>query len=284
MFKTFLQKTFGKSKPGSSMPDPELLLKAMNDIAREDTTATRDHVYKAFLNSWLWFCVPEMPERWKEGVTVVPEGMQVKIAIPTNKNGKKVLPVFTDPDALKNYDPNTPHMALQAREIFKMALNMGVDEIVVNPFDPIRKPIRAGGNLTRREFEALANGMIPQRLPDGKGQVVTVQRATQVAIGRCATPLSEDIRLRLQNAAEQFPELHRIYRFRTSYPETGTVSDLLMLDCAVSRERFHEIAAGLMSTIQPLLPSGQYIDLRALTPSDGPLVKKFGEIIYDRRS
>ena len=284
MLETLLQKAFGRSKVEQSLPTPEPLHKAMNEIAREDTPATREGVYQAFLNSWLWFCVPEMPEGWKPGMTVVTEGMKIQVATPNNNKGDKVLPVFTDIDALKNYDPNTPHLAFQSIEVFKMALKMDIAEIVVNPFDPVRKPIRPGGTVTRREFEALANGMIPQRGADGRSQVLTVKKPTQVQIGRCPTSVSAEIRARLHSAAIQFVEVERIFRFRTRYVETGTISDVLGLVCNVNEERVQAIAAGIMSAIQPLLPSGQYIDLKVLGASDLALMQQYGEVVYERET
>jgi hypothetical protein len=272
----------GTNKQSVSPPNPEPLLKAMNAVAREDSPGNRTNLYRQFLNSWLWFCVPEFPEGWKAGMTVAPAGMQISVATPNNAKGEKILPVFTDPEALANFDPNSPNMAFPAPEIFKMAIKIGVEEVVVNPFDPIRKPIRAGGNLTRREFEALAQGMVPQFTQDGTGQVLTIQKPTQVQIGGCKAPASEELKTKLCATAAKYPELEKIFRYRMMYVETETVSDVYGLVCSLEDEPFHAMTRDLMSSIQPFVPQNEYVDFTVVDASRMELMQKHGEVIYQR--
>jgi len=283
MLKKLLGLFAGSNKQSASPPNPEPLLKAMNAVAREDSPGNRTNLYRQFLNSWLWFCVPEFPEGWKAGMTVAPAGMQISVATPNNAKGDKVLPVFTDPEALANYDPNSPNMAFPAPEVFKMAMKIGVDEVVVNPFDPIRKPIRAGGAVTRREFEALAQGMIPQFTPDGTGQVLTVQKPTQVQIGSCKVPASAELKAKLGATAMQYPELERIFRYRMRYVETETVSDVYGLVCSMKDERFHIMTRELMSAIRPFIAQNEYVDFLTVDESRMELMQKYGEVVYQRR-
>ena len=72
-----------------------------------------------------------------------------------------MTPVFTDEEALRNWDPNTPSIGLNSRDLFKLIVPLPFAEVIINPFDPIRKMIRPGGHLTRPEFEALAAGCLP---------------------------------------------------------------------------------------------------------------------------
>lgn len=256
----------------------------MQTVSENDTPASRVRVYREFLNSWLWLCVPELPDGWKPGMTMLPAGMKISVVTPNNAKGDKVLPVFTEPAALANYDPNTPHLAFPAIEIFKMAVKLGVGEIMVNPFDPVRKPIRAGGTLTHREFEALALGMIPKQRSDGKGQVLTVEKPVKVQVGRCKDTLSAEVKSRLVEMAEHFPELEQIFRYRMRYVETGTESKVFGLVCSVKGDRFHEIVGNLMSNIQPLLIPDEYVDFTSLRMADMPLIRNHGELVYKRKA
>lgn len=241
MFKDLLRKFTTKTSP--SLPDPQPLLKAMHDAALlRDSAEARERVYQEFLKSWLWVCVPELPDGWKPGVTTLKAGMKIPAATRTNAKGVNVLPAFTDAEALANYDPNTPHIAFPATEVFKMAVRLAVGEVLVNAFDPVRKPIRPGGNLTRREFEALAQGMVPKRTPDGKGQVMTVKKPVQIQIGSCKVPINSDIKTRIQATSSQFPELSKIYRYRMRYVETGTESEVFGLVCHAQDGRFEQAA------------------------------------------
>ena len=278
------KKIFGGSKSATSLPDPKPLWQAMHSVALNDTPKNRIQVYREFLKSWLWICVAELPQGFQPGVNTLSAGANIPVHTPTNAKGTRVLPVFTDEQALANYDPNTPKIALPAIEVFKIALQVGVPEIVVNPFDPVRKPIRPGGNLTRSEFEALAQEMIPQRTPDGKGQVLTVQKPTQIQVGRCPTPTSPDFKNRLTEAAAQFPELERIFRYRMRYVETGAQSDVLGLVCNAKPERFHQIVSSLMSSVQPLIAPGDHLDLTAVKPGNLPVMQQHGEVVYEKKS
>jgi hypothetical protein len=275
---------FRGSKPAPLLPDPKPLLQAMHVVALNDTPENRGNLYREFLNSWVWICVNELPEGWKPGMTTVSAGMTIPVVTTNNAKGNRVLPAFTDPAALANYDPNTPSVAFPAVEIFKIALQLGVDDVLVNPFDPVRKPIRPGGIVTRREFEALAQGLIPQRTPDGKGQVLTVQKPTQIQIGRCKTPISSEIKSQLVATAAKLPEVEKIFRYQVRFVDTGAQSEVIGLVCSVKPDRFQQIATSLMSSIQPLIAPGHYIDLTVVRPGDMPLMQKHGEVVYEKVS
>jgi hypothetical protein len=283
MFKEFLQKL--SHKPSKSPPDPAPLLAAIESAAaKDDSPEARERVYRELLNSWLWICVPELANGGQPGMMTVTAGpgMKISVATPTNARGVRVLPVFTDVTALANYDPNSPQTALPAIELFKMALQLGVAEIVINAFDPIRKPIRPGGTVTRREFEPLAAGMIPKSTPDGKGQVLTAKRAMQVAIGRCKIPVNPDIKVRLQQAAKQCPELNKIFRYQMLYIETKTVNEVFGLVCNARENRFREIVSVLMSSIQPSLKPNQHVDFTQLRADQLSIIQKHGELLYEQ--
>lgn len=277
-----LRNLFRGSTPITALPDPKPLLDAMHTVALQDSPENRAKVYGEFLKSWLWICITELPQALRPGTKSLPAGVNLSVVTPNNAKGKRVLPAFTDPAALANYDPNSPHWAFPAVEVFKIALKAGVDEVVVNPFDPIRKQIRPGGTLVQREFEALAQGMIPQRTPDGKGQVLTVQKPVQIQIGRCKAPATAEFKSNVSATAAQFPELERVFRYRMRYVENGAESDVLGLVCIVKQDRFQQIASGLMASIQPLVPPCEHVDLAVLRPADLPIMDKHGELIYEK--
>jgi SseB protein N-terminal domain len=212
----------------------------------------------------------------------VQEGFNIHVNTPNNAKGIRVLPAFTDAEALANYDPNSPHIALPATEIYKIAVQLRVGEVVVNAFDPVRKPIRSGGTVTRREFEALAQGMIPEPTLDGKGQILTARMPIQVQIGSCRIPMNPDAKSRLQAEASQFLELSKVYRYQMRYVEIGTQSEVFGLVCYAQGARFQQIVTTLMSAIQPFLAQDQYVDFTQLRSEQMPLIEKHGETIYEK--
>lgn len=283
-----LKKLFGQlssSKAAAQPPDPRPLLQAIEEIARADNPNSRANVYRQMLSAWFWFCVPELPEGSKAGLFVAQRELQIPIQLGSNAKGEKIFPVFTDPVALANYDPNSPHMALPSKEVFKIALDSDVALLVINPHDPIRKRIRPGGTVTRGELTSLAEGVIPEAGPDEKGQTLQIPAGTQVLVGRSALPLGDAIRDQIKRVGAQFPEVEKIFRYRIVLPQSGKGSDILaILSNVKNEEEFRSIVTTLMSAIQPLLDTGQYMDLTRVTQSNRAVVEEHGEILYERTS
>lgn len=282
MFKNIFRRSAPGPENANTLPSPDPLLKAMHAVALSDTKENRGILYREFLKAWLWFCVPELPDGWKPGMTALLPGMNIPIITPNNSKGEKVLPVFTDQPALANYDPNTPNMACIAVEVFKIAVKLPVSQILINPFDPVRKPMRTGGTLMRNEFTALAQGMIPEPTPDGKGQTLTVQRPTQVQIGRNKLAITPEVKSRLVVAAEGLPEVDKIFRYRMRFVDTGVESEVFGLVCSATGDRFHQIVTSLMTSVQPLVGKGNYVDFTKLDQSKLQLMQTHGELVFDR--
>ena len=166
--------------------------------------------------------------------------------------------------------------------MFKIAVRIGVAQVLINPFDPLRKPIRPGGILVSQEFTTLAHGAIPKRTPDGKNQVLTVQKGTQVQIGRNKLPVSDQIKAGINQAALTFPDVEKIFRYRMRYVDTGSEAEVFGVVCDAPGERLQSIMEALMSAIQPLIPSGSFVDFTKLDPSQMQLMQLHGEIVFDR--
>lgn len=275
-----LRNLFGASEAVSSLPDPQPLTDAMHTVASKDTPDNRMELYQQFLKSWLWICVQEIPEGFKAGMGKLAAGTNISVVTPANAKGIRVLPAFTDQAALANYDPNTPNIALPAGEVFKMAVTLDVAEIAVNAFDPVRKPIRTGGTIKRREFEALAKGNIPQ--PQRAVEQVTIQRETRIQVGGCPTPIMQEMKRQIVAAAARFSEVSKIFRYRMRYVESGTISEVLGVFCDPSTARFPEIAKAILSSIQSLLAKGQQIDLTEVRQTNMALMSQHGELIYEK--
>jgi hypothetical protein len=281
MFKNLFRRST-VSETADSLPNPEPLLLAMNTVAQRDTPDNRTKLYREFLNSWLLLCVPELPQDSKVGMSVLASGMNISVATRVNANGDKVLPVFTDQAALANYDPNSPYLAFPAVEAFKIALRIGTVEVVVNSFDPVRKPIRVGGTLMLRELEALAQGMIPKPMLNGRGQVLVIPKGTELQIGPCQVPIRAEVKSRVEATAVTLPEVARIFRYGMKYVETGTESEVFAVECSAADSRVDEIMTSLMSCIQPLLASGQHVDFTKF-PANMTQVQSRLELVYERR-
>ena len=105
----------------------------------------------------------------KPGFHDIQEDTAASFSLEHDSAGQLVAVAFTDEEALRNWNKSIPWIALQGTAFFQAVLGTQAEEIVINPFepeDPASKMIRPGGRVTRWEFEALAQGLIPQDQPD----------------------------------------------------------------------------------------------------------------------
>ncbi|MEZ6139560.1 MAG: SseB family protein [Zavarzinella sp.] len=73
-----------------------------------------------------------------------------------NEQGELTLVAFSDPCALKRWQPNSPEfLVFTASKLFETILEYGIMEVIINPAGP------AGGKLTRADVELMAQGKLP---------------------------------------------------------------------------------------------------------------------------
>lgn len=191
-----LDPLFGKKKDVPGEFDNSALVRAMENIAANDNPENRQKLYEAFLASMLFIPVPEIPQEMRgglqtrEGLQTLQAGTQVQIVARFDANQVRCTVAFTDLEALRNWDPHTPYVGLKAVDLFRVVVNTDIQDIAINPFDPIRKVIRAGGRIKRAELEQLANGNIPT---NAATQQLRLPANEQVFIGRPANPPSAAI-------------------------------------------------------------------------------------------
>ncbi len=160
------------TSPGQQ-PGPEFenspLPAAMLAVARADTSANRHMLYQALLKTWFMVPMREMPAA-APGFHDVDENTAAKFSLEHDGDGNPVLPVFTDEEALRNWNPDIAWIAMQGPGFFRVVAGTAAADIVINPFEPenpASKMIRPGGRVTRWEFELLAQGLDPQDKVDG---------------------------------------------------------------------------------------------------------------------
>jgi hypothetical protein len=118
---------------------------AIEAVTADDNTHNRRKVYEILLKSAL--CVPSSGT--KKGKS--------RITATQNEEGELALPAFSDPVALRRWDPDSKSMlVMTAEKLFQMAVDNDFAEIQLNPAGP------AGGKLTPQEFRLLAKGLIPE--------------------------------------------------------------------------------------------------------------------------
>lgn len=234
------------------------LLRAMHELALRDTPENRAHMYGELQKAKLILPTPEISG--KSGVRLADGKTSIQLIGIKDSSGAEVIPVFTDDEALRNWDPNTPSVALNANAFFQMILPLPFTEVIINPFDPIRKMIRPGGRVTRWEFEALARGVLPE--------FVQSMRAVQPAVGT---------RMSFSNAGIAFPQ-NAMQRLKDVLAKFSEIQSAFLLTLSYGNERPHRAIAirpngrldearqnlllkMILEIVQPFLNKGESFDI-----------------------
>src|SRR5690349_11602843 len=99
-----------------------LLVQAMHEVALNDTPSNRRILYENFLDSMLLIPVTEIPKGLKPGIQTTAVNIEVPITTLVDRNQLRITPAFTDADALRNWDPNTPYIAIKAQELCRLIM------------------------------------------------------------------------------------------------------------------------------------------------------------------
>jgi hypothetical protein len=282
--------TFTESGPGKKTDvrieeGNPVLVRAMHDIALNENPENRKKVYEALLGSMLLVPVPEIPADLSglgPGLHTATSKTQIQLRRVIDRNQIPITTAFTDLEALKNWDPNTPYLGLNAPDLFRLVMGTDIQEVAINPFDPVRKMIRAGGRVTRAELELLANRVVP-----GSAESKTVQfqlRANEkVLIGRPASPPSPAVEELLRSTAAAFAAIAELYVFQMA-TQAGPSHTVIGISLGedVSREQQDEIARSLGASVQAELKGGQSLDFMFLRGAMREQIRKLGALIFRR--
>lgn len=279
----FLKSLFNTKKNFSYEGTNAPLVQAMNRMASRDNTENRKNLYEALLASTLIIPTPELPEEFRiAGEKAAGSNTRIDIVGFNDKQGRKITPAFTDIDALKTWDPNTPSLGLKAQALFRMVLGTDFQALVINPFDPIRKMLRPGGWVTRAELELLANGIMPMRIRQ-KGFQFQLKTNQKIAIGIPALRPSPEVEETLRVTASAIPEVFELYLFQMATPEGYCQSVIgIQLDGSSTRENQDDLAAKLGEAAQLKLEKGQSLDFLILRGNMGRDVRAQGLLIFQR--
>lgn len=280
----FLDQLLNKKKKSPIEEGNPALVRAMHQIALNDTPENRKILYEAMLGSFLILPVPEIPKNLAPGLQSLQTNVQIQLTGFLDKKQQKVTPAFTDVEALRNWDPNTPYLGLKAQEFFRFVMGTDIQEIVINPFDPIRKMVRPGGRVSRWEADLLSKGCIPTR-PVVQGAEFQIN-AGQVMIGSPAQRLSATVEEWLRTQVQSSPEIDALYVFQMAVPHGDQWSSHTVIGIKLaappSQNLASAIARRLGEGIRPQLSSGQALDFMVLTAELAQKVRTAGILIFER--
>src|SRR3984893_6989956 len=221
----FLKELFRKQ----DTPKNAGLERAMQKVAANDNAVTRDSLYRIILASTF------ILQGNVSGGTEVREGQRIAddntpIAFKTIEHppGNIVLPVFTTVEALTSWaGSDVQWVALRAQALFQSVALGNIAEVRVNPFRPEQSISRPGGIITRNEFIALAQGLLPESRVSNNTAKLKVASGQKLLIGKPAKELPIEVVRKLIDYFRQVSELRAVYLFQMANKNvTSTVIGL----------------------------------------------------------
>lgn len=270
----------GKSQEEQAKIENPRLLQAMHEVALDDTPEKRTKVYAELLGATFILPTPELNA--KPGVHIADGKMTLQLIGLKDASGKDVTPAFTDDEALRNWNPNTPSVGLRAVDCFKMVAGIAaLQEVIINPFDPRRKMIRPGGRVTRREFEALAQGILPEAKP--AVQTITPPAGMKLRFQKMVTAFPESAMEEIRKTLSQFEEVQSAFLLTIAYGEEKPHSAIAVrFSSGAPQERHRLLAKRVLETVRPLLAKGEAFDLIPMNPDLVKNVTRTTTPFYER--
>jgi hypothetical protein len=243
-------------------PKNPALERAMQEVAKNDNPRTRQSLYKMILTSTF------IVQGNVSGGTEVSKGNWIadgstRVAFVTieHPRGNIVLPAFTDVKALTSWvGSETQWVALRAQELFQSIVPGNIAEVRVNPFRPEQAISRAGGIITRNEFVALAQGLIPESTISNNTAQLKVAAGQKLLIGKPAKQLPAELLEKLTDLLQQIPDLRGAYLFQIA--NQNVTSSVIGLHFAAEPDAQHmeHIMQGVGDMIRREISEGVSID------------------------
>ena len=257
----------------------------MREVASNDNAKTRQSLYQAILATT--FIVPGSVSGGTEisqGEWVADSNTRVGFKTIEHPPGTIVLPVFTEVEALTSWAGSEgPWIALRAQELFQSIVPAKIDEVRVNPFRPEHTITRPGGIITRNEFVALAQGLLPESNISNVAQM-KVAAGQKLLIGRPANEPSAEVLKALADHFQKIPELQSAYLFQMANGNVTSTVIGLHFAPEPNAQRMEQIMRGIGHVVQGAMPAGMSIDFMPLKP--GSLldsVQKCGKALLERQ-
>jgi len=261
-----------------------ILIRAMHQVATSDTPENRMRVHSALLASVLLVPMPEIPEGLGHGVHTAKAPVRVQLTGIVDAHNVRITPVFTDIEALRNWDPNTPYLGIKALELFRWVLTTDIQAIIINPFDPIRKMIRPGGRMTRSEIEILAKGVVPTQIGNNTAEF-RLNAGEKIFFGLPANPPSDAIQELLRKEASAFPAVSELFYFQMATERGGSHTVIgIDLGGTLTRTQQQGMIRSLGETVRTTLKSTESLDFMFLSGGFGNQIREKGVSFFRKSS
>lgn len=246
--------------------NPELD-RAMDQVAKSDTAETRESLYRAVLASTLIVAGSVSGDsRHVEGGSVAGDNTRIALRTIEYPPGNVILPAFTALDALIAFaGEEVQWVALGAQALFQSILPGNIAEVRVNPFQEGQQIARPGGIITRREFSALAQGLLPRKAVSDNVAQLSVA-AKQLLVGKPQRELPAEVLDRLAAFFKQFHDVQAGYLFQMGEPHANSTVFGVQFTSMPGPQRLEPIMRTAGAILQAMLPPEAFIDFMPVVP------------------
>jgi hypothetical protein len=254
----------------ASAPAPALL-SAIRAVSERDDADSRRGLYSSLLGSTLL-----MPAEPGTGDAAATDGLRL-FTTPPDEDGSWKLLAFSDPDAASAWrSDGVKFVAVSASEVFALAVGSATSAILLNVAGP------AGGELTRREFAALAEGTVPAAAGDDLEEL-ELGAGAEVLVTAPAKPPGEAFLGVLRMAVSECAPVRAAWLADVAF-EAGELHPAVgvALGAGTDEDELREVFDHVMMRVQPLLGHGRYLDFIVVDDVWGPLFADAGPPIFER--
>lgn len=270
-------------KPDVPSPSNPELERAIQDVSHADNPGTRETLYRAILAST--FIVPGTVSggaATSEGRMTADANRRIAFHTVEHPPGRVLLPVFTSVEALTDWkDAGTKWVGLRAQDLFRAIAAGNIEEVRVNPFRPGQKISRPGGVITRNEFLALAQGLLPHAQIASNLKEMKFAAGQQMLIGMPAKEPPAELLAKLTGHLQTIDELCGAYLFLMANQSTNSTVIGLHFASTPGEPRMREIMSAVANIVHAGIPEGATLDFMPL--QEGSLleaVRKSGRALF----
>lgn len=262
-------------------PDLE---RAMGDVAKSNNSQTRESLYRAILASTLIVSGSISGDsREVPGGGVAGDNTRIALRTIEHPAGNVILPAFTALDALISFaGSEVQWVALGAQALFQSILPGNIAEVRLNPFQEGQQITRPGGIITRREFTALAQGLLPRSAISENVAQFSVA-AKQVLVGKPEREPPAGVLDRLAAYFKQFHDVHAAYLFQMGDEHANSTVFGVQFTSMPEPQRLEPIMRTAGAILQAMLPPEGFIDFMPVV--SGPMldaVRNSGRAVFQK--
>jgi hypothetical protein len=238
-------------------PENPRLEAAMAGVAENDTPENRRRLYEELIGGSL--IAPVHGRVGQTGWKKLEKDTDLELVIGEDDDGNPTLPAFTSETALARWGEKVDgFVGLPGRELFRIAVELKVRSVAINPAGPI------GGQLLPGELRTLAQGQVPE-LSGAFVETITISKLGPLDFKAPRAAPPEEFLERIRDRCAAYPEVRRAYLFSA---DMGDAREHVVIGIEFARymnqAEAKNVFKELGSSIGPIMGTNEMVDFMDL--------------------